>query len=447
MADDLSSAPTGGSEPASLGGAPAPASAPTADTSPAVDSASSSEPKGKAPSNRDAIRQALAAVETRQPNETEKAVAVLKEGAGADDKLATDRRSAAERAIAETEATSAAAERARKGWETRRANQEKAETETAQAAQIDKAVAEKVAEKVAQAQPEAKPAAEQPAQPAAETKHPEAPKWMTKQAAGEWAKLPEVMREEIVKRSEAFDQGITKYKQSADRWTELESYEKLSQEAYGRPLKETLEAYIEIDKGLTSDPLGTIEEKILKPMGFTLRQVAEHVMGQEPADANSEIAELRQTVADLNRKLSTVTSDLTARQKAEAAQREQEAQQRQSNVLSQVEQFAKDNARFDELFPDMEMFLSSPKFEPQLEGIARLKAAYERAERLKPAPSFSPPAPDIPAPNSAAQTRAGTASVSGAPGSGSNPTVKKPVPANNREAIRAAMSRVGLAHS
>lgn len=439
MADDLSSAPTGGSEPVIASG-----TGDSAPAAPATPAAPSTEAKSDKPlSNRDAIRQALAAVETRQPNETEKAVAVLKEGAGADDKLATDRRSAAERAIAETEASNAAAERARKGWETRRANQEKAEADTAQAAQIDKAVSEKVAEKVAQTQPEAKPADT----PATETKHPEAPKWMTKQAAGEWAKLPEVMREEIVKRSEAFDQGITKYKQSADRWTELESYEKLSQEAYGRPLKETLEVYIEIDKGLTSDPLGTIEKKILKPMGFTLRQVAEHVMGQEPADADATANELRQEIAELKRTLSTVTSDLTARQKAEAAQREQEAQQRQSNVLSQVEQFAKDNARFDELFPDMEMFLSSPKFEPQLEGIARLKAAYERAERLKPAPSFSPPAPDIPAPNSAAQTRAGTASVSGAPGSGSNPTVKKPVPANNREAIRAAMSRVGLAHS
>jgi len=421
MADDLSSAPTSGSEPAS----------------PSVDSTPAPAPEAKADkplSNRDAIRQAMAQVETRQPNETEKAAAVLKEGAGADDQLVEDRRTAAQKAVAETEATNAAAERARKGWETRRANQEKAEAETAQAQQIDKAVAEKVKE--ATATTEAKPAEAKPI----DTKHPDAPKWMTKQAAGEWAKLPEVMREEIVKRSEAFDKGITQYKQSADRWNELQDYEKLSQEAYGRPLKETLEAYIEIDKGLTSDPLGTIEEKILKPMGYTLRQVAEHVMGQEPSDSGSEIAELRMTVADLNRQLSAVTSDITNRQR-------QEAQQRQTSVLSQVEAFAKENARFDELFPDMETFLSSPKFEPQLEGIARLKAAYERAERLNPAPSFSPPAPDIPAPNSAAQTRAGTASVSGAPGSGSNPAAKKLVPSTNRDAIRQALGRVGLAHS
>jgi len=425
MADDLSSAPTGGSEVASVDSAPAPA--PEAKTD-------------KPLSNRDAIRQAMAQVETRQPNETEKAAAVLKEGAGADDQLVTDRRSAAEKAIADTEATSAAAERAKKGWETRRANQEKTEAETAQAAQIDKAVAEKVKEATA-ATEAAKPVETKPAEAKPiDTKHPDAPKWMTKQAAGEWAKLPEVMREEIVKRSEAFDKGITQYKQSADRWTELEEYEKLSQDAYKRPLKETLETYIEIDRGLSTDPLGTIEEKILKPMGYTLRQVAEHVMGQEPTDSGSEIAELRKTVADLNRQLSSVTTDITTRQK-------QEAQQRQTNVLTQVETFAKENARFDELYADMETFLSSPKFEPQMEGIARLKAAYERAERLNPAPSFSPPAPDIPAPNSAAQTRAGTASVSGAPGPGSNPVAKKLVPSTNRDAIRQALGRVGLAHS
>jgi len=425
MADDLSSAPAGGGEVA-IQTVDTPASAP----SPAP------EAKADKPlSNRDAIRQALAQVETRQPNETEKAAAVLKEGAGADDQLAEDRRTAAQKAIDETTANNVAAERARKGWETRRANQEKAEAETQQAQQIDKAVAEKVKEVTATTEAQ-KPVEAKPI----ETKHPNAPKWMTKQAASEWPKLPEVMREEIVKRSDAFDQGINQYKQSAERWSELEEYEKLSQEAYKRPLKETLETYIEIDKGLSTDPLGTIEEKILKPMGYTLRQVAEHVMGQEPTDSGSEIAELRKTVADLNRQLASVTTDITTRQK-------QEALQRQNKVLTQVETFAKENPRFDELYADMETFLSSPKFEPQLEGIARLKAAYERAERLNPAPSFSPPAPDIPAPNSAAQTRAGTASVSGAPGPGSNPTAKKLVPSTNRDAIRQALGRVGLAHS
>ena len=117
MADDLSSAPAGGGEVA-IQTVDTPASAP----SPAP------EAKADKPlSNRDAIRQALAQVETRQPNETEKAAAVLKEGAGADDQLAEDRRTAAQKAIDETTANNVAAERARKGWETRRANQEKAE--------------------------------------------------------------------------------------------------------------------------------------------------------------------------------------------------------------------------------------------------------------------------------------------------------------------------------
>ena len=160
MADDLSAAPSmGASEPA-----PAPAQADTT-SAPASEAPKSAD---KPLSGREAASRALSEVMARAPGETDRAAAVLKEGAGADQKLDATHKDAVTKATDAEKAVNEAAERAKKGWETRRANAEQAKAEERTAGQVAEAVKAALPEQQPAPAPEAKPAT-------VETKHPDAP--------------------------------------------------------------------------------------------------------------------------------------------------------------------------------------------------------------------------------------------------------------------------------
>lgn len=438
MADDLSAAPSmGASE-------PAPASVDTGSAPSSASDAPKSESKPL--SGREAAQRAISEVMAKAPGETDRAAAVLKEGVGADDKLDANHKDAVDQVTAAEKAANEASERVKRGWETRRANMEQAKAEERTAEQISEAV------KAAVPPPAEKAAEPTPAQ--VETKHPEAPKWMTKQSAAEWQKLPEVVREEVVKRSEAFDKGIQQYKEGAERWTDLAEYAQMSEQYYKQPLKDTLKNYAQLDRDLSNPEtaLGALE-KIVSGMKYQaedgntynwdLPQLAQFILDQNERGVSS----FQNPQADLQRKLDDALSRLDRFEKGQTdyeTQRVQQERERSTRTIeSQIETFAKANTRFDELFPDMEMILSSPKFQKSGDPVADLKSAYEKAERLNPAPSLSPPAPALPAQDTAAQTRRGTASITGAP-SGSTPAGKRVVASSPREAARMALSKMGM---
>jgi hypothetical protein len=437
MADDLSAAPSTGASEA----APAPA-----DTG-ASSAPEAAKSESKPLSGREAAQRAISEVMARAPGETDRAAAVLKEGAGADEKLDATHASDVDKALNAEKAASDAAERAKKGWETRRANEAKAAEEQKQAETITEAV------KAAIPPPAEKPAEE--AKPATvETKHPDAPKWMTKHAAAEWQKLPEVVREEVVKRSEAFDKGYAEIKTKADRLDELKEYEQMSEQAYGQPLKETLKYYAKMDRELANpDTALAALENIVSNMPYKgtdgkiykwdLPQLAEYILQQSEQGVSSfqdPQADIQRELADVKRQLAEFQQGIQSQREIEQkTQREQTTQ----SIQKQIETFAASAPRFDELVDDIDMILSSPKFQKTGDTVADLKKAYEMAERLKPAPSLSPPAPDLRATDTAAQTRRGSASISGAP-SGSTPAGKRLVASSPREAARMALSKMGM---
>ena len=439
MADDLSAAPSmGASEPA-----PAPAQADTT-SAPASEAPKSAD---KPLSGREAASRALSEVMARTPGEVDKAAAVLKEGRGADDKLDANHKDAVSKATDAERAVNEAAERAKKGWETRRANAEQAKAEERTAGQVAEAVKAALPEQQSAPAPEAKPAQ-------VETKHPDAPKWMTKQSASEWQKLPEVVREEIVKRSEAFDQGITKYKESADRWSELTEYEQLSRDYYGQPLKDTLNRYVDLDRGLGNPDtqLATLE-KLVSQMKYTAEDgnqynwdmptLAQYVLEQSQQGVDSfqnPQADLQRELADVKKQLAEFKNGFSERE----TQRQQQERERSTNMLQdQIADFANKNDRFNELYEQIEVELHNPRFEAGKDPIQRLSKAYEKVAKLNPPPSLSPPAPDLPAQDAAVQSRRGTASITGAP-SGSTPAGKRPVASSPREAARMALSKMGM---
>lgn len=434
MADDLSAAPqTGASEPVS-----APAS--DATSSPATDTAP------KAPSTREALKEAMRTVEARSPNETDKASAVLKRGAGADDALSDADRKAKSEASDTIAKSETAAERARKGWETRRANEEAAKATDKQAETIGKVVSDKVAEAV-------KPAEARPGETTApaETKYKEPPQRFASTAKAEWEKTPEPVRAEIDRSIRELENGLQKYKQSAERFEELAEYEQLSQQFYRQPLKETLKNYAELDRSLNNPEINLATlERLVSGMPYVaddgqvykwdMRQLAEYVLQQTEQGVSS----FQNPQADLKRELADVKRQLAEFQQGFTQQRETERERSTQTLQEQINDFATQNARFDELWQDVELELHNPKFAADKDPLTRLKLAYEKVERLNPAPSLAPPAPALAAPDATAQTRRASASVTGAPGAGSNPA-KKPVPSSSRDALKAAFAAKGLA--
>ncbi len=437
MADDLSAAPqTGASEPVSA---------------PASDAGSSAKPaESKAPSTREALKEAMRTVEARSPNETDKASAVLKDGAGADEAAVDADRKAKAEASETISANADASERAKKGWETRRENAKAAEATDKQAETIGKVVGEKVAEAVKPA--EAKPTEEVP-KPTVETKYKEAPSRFAPAAKAEWEKTPESVKAETDRAFKELEAGLQKYKASAERFDELAEYEQLSRQHYNQPLKETLKHYADLDRGL-ADPktnLATLERLVsnMKYQGtdgqlynWDLPQLAQFILDQNEQGMDS----FQDPQADLKRELADVKKQLAEFQNGFKQQRETERERTTQTLQEQITEFASQNSRFDELWEDIELELHNPKFAAGKEPLQRLKLAYEKVERLNPAPSLAPPAPAIAAPDVAAQTRKASASVTGAPGAGSNPA-KMPVPSSSREALKAAMRAKGLSFS
>jgi len=382
-------------------------------------------------------------VESRAPNETDKAAAVLKGGSGADDTAIGEHDQAvasAEKALASAKEAS---ERGKKSWETRRANEAKAAEEAKTSETIDKTVAAKVAEATAKIEPQK---AEDKPQPVSDTKFKEPPQRFAQPAKAEWEKVPEPVKAEIDRSLRELQQGMDKYKGEAEKWTPFHDYEKRSQEVYGQPLQKTLENYIQLDEMLVSDPMAAME-RLASGLTYeaddgnqyyhTLKTFAEQVLNSPQESFDTENNELKRELASMKRQMAEIQNGFTQRQQAEV-------QQRTQSVEQQIGKFAAEQPRFDELFDHVEMFLSSPKFQKSGDPVTDLRKAYEMAERLNPAPSLSPPAPDLPARNTAAQTRIGTASVTGAPSSGSNPA-KKPAPTSTRDALKAAFAAKGLA--
>jgi hypothetical protein len=200
-------------------------------------------------------------------------------------------------------------------------------------------------------------------------------------------------------------------------------YETLAQQ-YGMDIKGVLADYEGMARMMATDPVAVFDT-LAKRHGFTLQDVAANVLGQDLDDyakqTSQEIARLQQENMELKRQTQTYT------------------QRQQQEVQSFITDFAVKNPRYGELEPQIAGILRSglvTATEPRL----RLQEAYEIADRLKPAPRTAP-APQNPA--IADQTRKGQLSITGAPGSGSNPANRK-TPASAREALDRAFDQYGL---
>lgn len=242
------------------------------------------------------------------------------------------------------------------------------------------------------------------------------PSRFSEDAKKAWAEAPESVRAETYRAIRETEQGIQKYQQA------LEPLKPFMQMAQNDPRKlaGAMQRYVNTEQMLAKNPVQGFAE-IARNMGLSPQQVGKMLMGEEPGQADprdAEINQLRQQVQQLSQGYGQVTQTIQ--------------EQRQQAVLSQVEQFAQAHPRFDELADEIANMLSTNYAKD-------LQDAYEKADRLNPAPA---PVVQEEPPAQPAQTRPAR-SVTGAPTSGSNPVNRKP--SNSRkEALEQAMRRAGF---
>lgn len=289
--------------------------------------------------------------------------------------------------------------------------------------------AESVEAKAPEQKPEAKPepVKAEDAPKADETPKPfnpdEPPSRLSKEAQAAWKTAPPAIRADVHRAFNEMEQGIVKYREQATRYqTEIEPYQQLAQQ-YGMDVKGVLADYEGMARMMATDPV-KVFDTLAQRHGFTLQEVAAHVLQQDldeyAQQTTDQIKQLQRENAELKRQTQTYT------------------QSQQATIQNQIAEFAVRNPRYDELEPKIAAILRAGLVTAQ-EPRAKLQEAYDIANRLNPAPQVTA----VQNPDRLAQTQKGQLSITGAPGTGSNPALRKP-PANARSAVDNAFDQLGL---
>ena len=259
------------------------------------------------------------------------------------------------------------------------------------------------------------------------------PQRFTPAAKEKWATTDPEVRAEVNRAVKELTQGFEKYKGDAEAHAELKDFHDLAAK-HGTTVKAALTNYTGIEALIAKDPIAGFE-RVAQNMGLSLRQIAEAYLGRAPdqfaAAHEAQIREARQVATEADKRA----------QQLEARVRELEGHAKTS-AEQEIAAFSADKPRFEELKPVMGRLLTN--------GLANdLSEAYAMAERLKPAAGGAPapdpaaataaPAPSDPTP----QTRKGEKSITGAPGTGSDPGGRRASSSSIREALRRAEASAG----
>lgn len=270
---------------------------------------------------------------------------------------------------------------------------------------------------------EAPKAAETAPEPASD-----APARFSADAKAAWTTAPEPVKAEVTRAIKEMEAGIEKHRQSAEAFEPVRRFHEMAKQG-GTTLDAVLEKYVGFENACRQDLVKGLNA-ICDNMGISFRDVAAHVMGQQPdqqaSQSEATIRELKQQVAQLTERVGGVTKTFD--------------NQREAQTLEQITAFASkpEHSRFEELADDITFFLTTRTKD--------LAEAYSLAERLNPAPAAAP-APQsaaIPAPvtDLSAQTRKGSLSITGAPSPGSDPANRQPS-SSIKDALKRAIAAAG----
>lgn len=292
---------------------------------------------------------------------------------------------------------------------------------------------------------EAAPGQEQSQQPPDTNKQNryDAPQRFHDVAKQEWSNTPESVRAEVNRSISELENGLTKYRQSHEKYEAIREYDDLATQ-HGTSVKDALANYTGIERMLHQDPFAALEQIVANvaahkrwtnPDGsqVTFRDLAGHYLNQ-PAD---RIASRQDSVI---RQMSEQIAQLTNRSAA-FEQSMQDNRLRETHAL--LQDFAKEHPRVEELADDIAFLIENKR-------VASLQEAYELADRMNPSKEPLTQGPETTKENPAAQTRtearpvnpAGAKSISGAPTAGSDPRSAGKPSNSAREALQKALRKV-----
>lgn len=246
----------------------------------------------------------------------------------------------------------------------------------------------------------------------------EAPARFSADAKQAWKDAPEPVRGEIQRAITELETGLAQKDQQLEP---LKPFFEMAQQ-HGVTVHDTMANYVRMEQALQRSPREGLTA-IAQNFGMTLEDMIAQATGGETqaTEKDREIVALKNTVQQLSEQVNGVTQSV---QKSN-----------EDAVLHEVTTFAEQNPRFDELTDAIAYELNAAQAMGQPMS---LQQAYDKAERLNPAPTPEPPAPPAPA----AQPRQAL-SVTGAPNAGSNPGTRQPS-TNRKEALQRAFSQAGL---
>jgi hypothetical protein len=240
-----------------------------------------------------------------------------------------------------------------------------------------------------------------------------APSGFQPSAAADWAKTPESVRADVQRRFSEMEKGITEYRQ---RFEPLKRYDEMAR-AGGTSLDVALANYTNIEQTLARNPVEGID-LILRNIGSDVRSFAAHIMGQPAPEANAQVQQMRSQMQAMHQELIGYRN------------------QREQSVSQQVQDFATEHPRFEELSEDIRWLLDT-------KGAKTLEQAYRKAELLNPIPAAaahtSAAATSTPEP----RKPAGSLSIRGAPSSGSNPA-RASESLSTRDSVARAAATLGI---
>lgn len=257
------------------------------------------------------------------------------------------------------------------------------------------------------------------------------PQRMAEHAKAEWAAAPESVRGEVQRMHHEFAEAFKRYRGDNEVMNTIRPYHELATQ-HGTTLDRALNNYVSMEQKLRSDVVGGLDVivnnlNLRTPEGrkLGLRDVAYHILQQSPdqqrivQNSNAQSA-LSQQIGQLHQVVSSLAQN----------QQQMQTERVFHQTRSQVDQFADNHPRFDEL---------GDLIEQELRYGFDLDTAYRRAELLRPtthaAQTRNPPA----------QTRQ-TKSIHGAPEapglSDRQPRRATDKPIGRREAIASAIRRV-----
>jgi NADH dehydrogenase/NADH:ubiquinone oxidoreductase subunit G len=281
-----------------------------------------------------------------------------------------------------------------------------------------------------------KPAAVDPAvKPAASTSTSPAPARFSPDAKAVWDTAPEPVKAEVTRMERELTAGLEKHRVAAERDSKIAPFHEMAAKS-GTDVHTALTKYTNMETLLRQNPLKGIEA-VCDNIGVSLKDVARIVLGQAPEHEQSQqdatIRDLRSTVQRLEQQLTGVT------------QRFQ--QQDEGAIHEQIADWAKDKPLFEVLAPHIasEMRESGSDLDTAYAAVLQKHPQLAALSTAAPAAKTEPVPPaasSAAATDHEAQTLKGQKSITGAPGSGSEPAAQ-PRSSSIKEALKRAAARAG----